>query len=68
MVAIYNKVIRRGSIRFYDLYVSLYINNNTQVVVAEDWGKTSDYIRQQNKKLCDFFVKELNKEEEENVL
>ena len=57
LVARYNNVIRRGSIRFYDLYVSLYVNNNSQVVVAEDWGTNPDYIRQLNKKLCDFFVK-----------
>lgn len=68
LVEKYNKVIRRGSIKMYDLYVSLYVKSHTQLVVAEDWGYAIDYIRQLNKKLCDFFVKEFNKEDEDNVL
>ena len=68
LVARYNKVIRRGSIRFYDLYVSLYVNNNSLSVVAEDWGINYYYVSRLNKQLCDFFVKELNKEDEADVL
>jgi hypothetical protein len=68
LVARYNKVIRRGSIKFYDLYVSLYVNNNSLSVVAEDWGINYYYVSRLNKQLCDFFVKEFNKEDEADVL
>ncbi len=68
LVARYNKVIRRGSIRFYDLYISLYVNNNSLSVVAEDWGINYYYVSRLNKQLCDFLVKELNKEDEADVL
>ncbi len=68
LVARYNKVIRRGSIKFYDLYVSLYVNNNSLSVVAEDWGINYYYVSRLNKQLCDFFVEELNKEDEADVL
>ena len=68
LVAKYNNVIRRGSIRFYDLYVSLYVYNNSLSVVADDWGINYYYVSRLNKQLCDFFVRELNKEGEESVL
>ncbi len=68
LVAKYNGIIRRGSIKFYDLYVSLYVNNNSLAVVAEDWGINYCYVSRLNKQLCDFFVKELNKEDKADVL
>lgn len=60
-VKAYNEVIKTAPIRLYDLYVSLYVNNNTQAVVAEDWGLTSDYVRKMNKKLYEYFVSEFSK-------
>ena len=60
-VKAYNEAIKTAPIRLYDLYVSLYVNNNTQAVVAEDWGLTSDYVRKMNKKLYEYFVSEFSK-------
>ena len=60
-VRTYNEAIQAAPIRLYDLYVSLYVNNNTQAVVAEDWGLTSDYVRKMNKKLYEYFISEFSK-------
>ena len=53
----YNKVIQNAPARLYAVYVGLYINNNTQAVLAEDWGYTNEYIKQLNNKLCEFIQK-----------
>lgn len=60
-VKAYNEAIKTAPIRLYDLYVSLYVNNNTQAVVAEDWGLTSDYVRKMTKKLYEYFISEFSK-------
>ncbi len=60
----YNSVIQNASARMYDLYVALYINNNTQAAVADDFGLTESYIRKLNKALCEYFFKEFNKEKD----
>lgn len=57
----YNKVVERAPAKLYVLYVSLYINNNSQITVADDWGYTSDYIKKLNNKLCEFFKEEFSK-------
>ncbi len=57
----YNEVMIYAPVRLYDLYISLYVNNNTQEVVAEDWGCSTDYIKQLNKRLCNYLYDELNK-------
>ncbi len=58
----YNDKMSVAPIRLYDLYISLYVNNNTQEVVAEDWNCSRDYIKQLNKQLCKYLFNELNKE------
>ena len=60
-VKTYNEAIQTAPIRLYDLYVSLYVNNNTQAVVAEDWGLTSDYVRKMTKKHYEYFISEFSK-------
>ena len=52
----YNEAIKQAPIRLYDLYISLYVENNTQVALAYDWGYSNDYIKQLNKQLCEFFL------------
>ncbi|MBE5734305.1 MAG: hypothetical protein E7347_04570 [Clostridiales bacterium] len=59
----YNKVVEKAPIKLYILYVSLYVNNNSQVTLADDWGLTADYIKKLNTKLCEFFKKEFDKQE-----
>lgn len=53
----YNKAISTAPAKLYALYVGLYVHNNTQAVLAEDWGFTDEYIKQLNNKLCDFLKK-----------
>ena len=62
MVESYNKKILNAPIRLYDLYVSLYLRNNSLMVVAEDWGYSVGYVKVLNKQLYDFFVEEFKKE------
>lgn len=56
----YNAAVRKAPAVLYDLYVSLYVNNNTQLVVSLDWDCSPDYIKRMNNKLCAFLSKELN--------
>lgn len=60
-VKAYNEAIQTAPIRLYDLYVSLYVNNNTQAVVAEDWGISCDYVRKLTKNLYEYFMSALDK-------
>lgn len=53
----YNKAISTAHAKLYAVYVGLYVHNNTQAVLAEDWGFTDEYIKQLNNKLCDFLKK-----------
>ena len=57
--AMYNKAIQKAPIKLYDVYISLYINNNTQETLAFDWGVSSEYIKMLNKGLCEFLQKQL---------
>ncbi len=54
----YNKAISVAPAKLYAVYVGLYVNNNTQAVLAEDWGFSDEYIKQLNNKLCDFLRKQ----------
>ena len=56
-VAKYNNAMTMASARLYALYIALYVNNNTQASLAEDWGYTVEYIKQLNNKLCEFLKK-----------
>ena len=62
MVESYNKKILNAPIRLYDLYVSLYLRNNSLMVVAEDWGVSMSQVSHMSKRLNDFFVEEFKKE------
>lgn len=55
----YNEAVRRAPVRLYDLYVSLYVNNNTQLTVALDWDYSLDYIKKLNHRLCQFLINQL---------
>ena len=55
----YNTAVRKAPVRLYDLYVALYVHNNTQLAVALDWDYTADYIRKLNNQLCQFLKQEL---------
>ena len=41
----YNVAISKAPARLYMLYFSLYVTNNSQAALAEDWGFSKEYIR-----------------------
>lgn len=51
----YNDAIRYAPPRLYEIYVSLYINNNTFESLADKLGFSYDYIQKLNRKLVKFF-------------
>lgn len=51
----YNEAIGSAPPRLYDLYLSLYIGNNTQALLAEKWGYSEGHIRNLNRQLYAFF-------------
>ncbi len=60
----YNAYIRTATAKLFGLYVALYVENNTQLVIATDWGVSEGYIRNLNRKLCDYLLeKNLEKED-----
>ena len=63
----YNTVIRGASPQMYALYVALYTENNTQLVVADDWNVSEGHIKNLNRKLRDYLLAafDKNKKEEE---
>ena len=60
----YNAAVRKAPPRLYDVYVSLYVNNNTQLVLSFDWDCSPDYVKRLNRRLCEFLQKELKQENE----
>lgn len=55
----YNEAVKSAPARLYDVYVSLYAQNNSQTALAYDWDCTSEYIRQLNIQLYEFLLKTL---------
>lgn len=53
----YNEAIKTASPRLYDLYVSLYLNNNTQESLADKLGYTLEHISRLNSSLVKFLQK-----------
>ena len=60
MVDKYNRAMENAPAMLYVVYVSLYVNNNTQAVVAEDLGYTTEYIKYQNSLLCKYLFENLH--------
>lgn len=56
----YNAAIKTAPARLYILYVSLYVNNNSQTALADDWGYTREYIKEMNQKLVEYLQKTLS--------
>lgn len=59
----YNDAICEAPPKLYDLYVSLYLHNNTQDSLSEKWGYTIEHISRMHSKLVKFFLKQFTKEE-----
>lgn len=56
----YNTAMQNAPAKLYILYVSLYVNNNTQAVLAEEWQLTPDYMKELNNKLIEYLQSTLN--------
>lgn len=54
MVSKYNQAMQNAPARLYVLYVSLYLDNNSQTVIADDWNVTRDYINEIHDKLLGY--------------
>lgn len=63
MVERYETHIKKAPIKLFNLYVCLYVNNNSQETVSTDWACSTGHIKVLNKRLYEFFIKEFNKEE-----
>jgi len=63
----YNEAVRKAPVKLYDVYVSLYVNNNTQLVLSFDWDCSSEYVKRLNRQLCRFLQEELSKGNESQV-
>ncbi len=61
----YNKAMENAPMKLFDLYISLYVNNNTQLVVAEDLGYVVEYVRQLNRQLYIYLQSEFSKAKED---
>ena len=56
----YNRVMEQAPPILFDLYISLYIQNNTQAAFAYDRDYSVDYIKDLNNSLCDYIRRALN--------
>ena len=56
----YNAIIQNAPAKMYILYVSLYVHNNSQTELAEEWGFTREYIKDLNQKLVEYLHSTLN--------
>ena len=58
----YNRIIEKAPPVLFDLYISLYMQNNTQAAFAYDRDYSINYIKDLNNKLCLFLEQALNKQ------
>lgn len=58
----YNKAVRLAPPRLYDIYVSLYLDNNTQESLSDKLGYSVEYISKLNGQLVRFFQKTIKEE------
>ena len=58
--SLYGNAMTDAPPRLYDLYIGLYVMNNTQYGLAEQWGYSEIYIKVLNKKLKKYLLDILN--------
>lgn len=58
-IELYNRYICDATPRLYDLYVSLYLDNNTQESLSEKLGYSMEHICRLNTQLVKFFQQKL---------
>lgn len=61
--ALYNEAVCAASPKLYDLYVSLYLQNNTQESLSDKLGYSIEHISRLNSQLVKFLQKYFNEKE-----
>ena len=56
----YNAVMKTAPIKIYDVYIELYMRNNTQESLADKWGYSTQYIKMLNARLYQFLEQNLS--------
>ena len=59
----YTALVEKAPPILFDLYVSLYMLNNTQAAFAYDRDYTVNYIKELNNKLCLYILDIVNRQE-----
>lgn len=59
----YNNAVNTAPPKIYDIYISLYVNYNTQEKLSEELNYSPDYVRKLNKELLKFLQKKFNEQE-----
>lgn len=59
----YNLVISKAPVMLYDLYMSIYVFNNTQAAVADDWDVSFSYIRKLHEEMLGYIQMKLSEGE-----
>ncbi|MGN1201344.1 MAG: hypothetical protein ACI4R8_03720 [Candidatus Caccovivens sp.] len=60
----YNNAIRKAPVRLYEIYVSLYVHNNSFDSLASKLAYTYDYIQKLNRRLLKFFEENIEEKED----
>ena len=55
----YNNAIANAPAPLYAYYIAYFVNNEKQVVIANNWGVAIQYVKSLNYKLCEYFHKVL---------
>ncbi|MDE6441757.1 MAG: hypothetical protein K2L12_03270 [Clostridia bacterium] len=58
----YHRIVTNASPRLYEVYVQLYLRNNTQETLAFDWDCSTEYIKRLNKQLYEFIIDQFKEE------
>ncbi len=60
LVEEYNRTVCQAPPKLYDIYICIYVENNTQESDAERFGYTREYITRLNKQLLAFLQNNLS--------
>ena len=60
----YNKIMETAPAKMYILYVELYVNNNTQSSLADEWCYSREYIQDLHTQMCEYIQKNLKENNE----
>ena len=62
----YNELVRKAPARLYEMYISMYLQNNTLESLAASVGLSYVSVQRTNGQLIKYLKKEINKGEQQN--